>query len=159
MGRIVVAPDASAPSRSQLDKVVTERGPHVDDDWEEEEEGEVAPVLLTPNPPWHDKAHWLRDVLRTLGNANDFEGARITFERAPRPRPQVVWEEMIRVCNLCGEPAFASEVLSESVGIDVGATMVVTAPETATWTDERRARIARLPMTWTYNQCITACYL
>ena len=78
------------------------------------EEG-VAPVLLSAAPPWHSKAHWMRDVLRTLGNAQDFAGARRTFERAPRPRPQVVWEEMIRVCNLCGEPGFASEVLSESV--------------------------------------------
>ena len=74
----------------------------------------VAAVLRAPSPaPWHATAHWQRDVLRTLGNARDFAGARRVFEGAPRPRRMVVWEEMIRVCNLCGEPGFASQVLAE----------------------------------------------
>ena len=90
---------------------------------EDDEFDELEALLQTDDPPWHAHPSWLRDVLRTLGNVRDFEAARMAFGRAPVPRARVVWEEMIRVCNLCGEPAFASEVLSESFGMAVADAM------------------------------------
>jgi pentatricopeptide repeat protein len=54
----------------------------------------------------------IRDLIRTLGNAGDFENARRAFELSPSPRPQIIWSEMIRVCNLCGEVSMASEILA-----------------------------------------------
>ena len=46
-------------------------------------------------------------IIRTLGNAGDIEGARALFEQLPKPRPQAVWKEMLRLCNQCGETSFA----------------------------------------------------
>ena len=36
------------------------------------------------------------------------------FESLPKPRPTVVWSEMIRVCNELKQPAFAAAVLAEA---------------------------------------------
>ena len=55
----------------------------------------------------------MRDLIRTFANAGDYEGARQFFERASRPRPFVVWSEMLKVCNACGDTALASEILLE----------------------------------------------
>ena len=74
-------------------------------------------LLLVESPPWNRQPGWLRDIVRVLGRARDFTSARWVFERAPRPRHECVWEAMLEVCNLCGEPGCASEVLSESVSL------------------------------------------
>jgi len=71
-------------------------------------------LLAEPHATFH--------LIRTLGNAGDFEGARRVFEAAPRPRPELVWSEMLRCCNVCGEPAFASDVLASEAGAQAGIT-------------------------------------
>ena len=85
--------------------------PHVD--------GDAPPlmdsVITDAHAAWYARPTCVRDVLRTLGNAEDFGAARSVFETTPKPRPRVVWSTMLDVCNACGEPAFASAVLAESM--------------------------------------------
>ena len=61
-----------------------------------------------------------RDLLRCLGAAEDFAEARRVFERAPRPRSPKVWQEMIKVCNACGEPEYALRIISQGGQGEVG---------------------------------------
>ena len=72
-------------------------------------------LLADVDAAWYARPKCVRDVLRTLGHAEDFEAARKVFENCPKPRPRFVWSTMIDVCNACGEPAFASAVLAESM--------------------------------------------
>ncbi|KAL1523895.1 hypothetical protein AB1Y20_018814 [Prymnesium parvum] len=64
-------------------------------------------------PPDSD-SRALCSMLRCFGRATDFDGAREAFESAPRPRSPKVWEEMIRVCNACGQPEYALSIVSQS---------------------------------------------
>jgi len=65
----------------------------------------AADLLSHPNA--------VRDLIRIFGKAGDFEGARGYFELAERPRPFIVWSEMVKVCNACGNTALASQILAE----------------------------------------------
>ena len=79
-----------------------------------------ALLSLGERAPWSRKPKAVRDMIRTLGHAGDFEGARTVFENMPTPRPPVVWNEMLAQCNACGEPAFASALLAEVAGGGLG---------------------------------------
>jgi pentatricopeptide repeat protein len=80
----------------------------------------TADVLEVAAPPWHARDAWIRDVVRTLGNIGDFKSARRQFDRAPQPRSYALWEEMLRVCNICGEPGGATEILMQQPPSDAG---------------------------------------
>lgn len=61
-------------------------------------------------------ARALRDLINICGHAGDFQGARRYFEQAASPRPFIVWSEMLRVCNACGNATMASELLAQQLG-------------------------------------------
>ena len=52
--------------------------------------------------------------IRILGAASDFDGAKAVFDEAPRPRSAQMWAEMIQACNMCGDPSFASGIVSDA---------------------------------------------
>ena len=70
-----------------------------------------VPRLSTAELLSHPRAQ--ANLLRTLGAAGDFEAARSAFDAIPPPRHSLVWAEMLRVCNACGEAGFASRLLAE----------------------------------------------
>lgn len=108
--------EAAGPRASSTGGVHLAAGPWAGDAAAVFGSGETAApaiLLATPTAPWSRRARSVCNVLRTLGNAGDFAGARLVFELVPLPRPPTVWSEMVNVCNQCGEPRFASTLLAQ----------------------------------------------
>lgn len=90
------------------DQMPTKQGGH----------GVPLALLLVDDPPWHERSDWLRDMVLVCGYAYDFASARWIFESAPKPRSDDLWEAMVRVCNVCNEPAYTSDILKSQLSSD-----------------------------------------
>lgn len=73
-----------------------------------------GPPVKLYSSPWA-----VRNLLCTLANAGDFQGARRVFECTQYPRPNMVWSEMIRVCNLADKD-FAQQMFSDFPDLGIG---------------------------------------
>jgi hypothetical protein len=111
-----MTPAAASGAHGSAAAAVAEHGAHSAYGYSGSEAATPAVVLATAEAPWARRPRCVVHILRTLGNARDFGAARLVFELVPLPRPPAVWSEMLRVCNLCGEPAFASRLLAEAGG-------------------------------------------